>query len=576
MFNLISIILMMIKYAWLILTAAVLACNAIAPGTPVIDWADRNYALVEINTEATAYERLVTVKKDVSVTVSWNIWNGDEGDVAYVLFDERQVWRGNAEAKRATITVNEGGKFNMLVKVCNSDGCATSKPVAVKIADTDGAHLDPLPYVWQENNKPYEVGATDKTVAAYFVEWGVYGRNFPMNRVPVPNLTHLLYGFIPICGGDGINDSLKTIPGSFEALQKSCAGRSNFKVSIHDPWAAVQKPQKGVSAWNEPYKGNFGQIMAVKRANPHLKVLPSIGGWTLSDPFYHLHDADKRALFVDSVREFLITWKFFDGVDIDWEFPGGNGANPLIGDPERDGLTYVVLLRELRDMLDQLAHETGRQYELTTAISAGDDKIALVDYQDAQTYLDRIFLMTYDFKGAWSNSDLGHQTAVYAPDWNRDEHYTSDYAVRALLKQHVRPQKIVLGVAMYGRGWTGVTNNRDDNPFTGIATGPVAGTWEDGVVDYRQIKTNLQKYKYTYDTVAKAAYVFNESSGDLISFDSIDSVLDKGQYVIENDLAGLFAWEIDADNGDLLNAMHAGLGHHSVLKKDSRQQHTEL
>ena len=28
-----------------------------------------------------------------------------------------------------------------------------------------------------------------------------------------------------------------------------------------------------------------------------------------------------------------------------------------------------------------------------------------------------------------------------------------------------------------------------------------------------------------------------------------------------NQLGGLFAWEIDSDNGDILNAMHEGLGH---------------
>ncbi len=540
------------------------------PGTPIIEWADRNYALVAVNSEATAYENLVTVKDNVQVSVIWNVWRGDAGDVAYVLIDDEQAWKGNASAKRATIVRNTGGKFDLKVKVCNADGCATSSAVSVRIADTDGAHLDPLPYTWQENNKPFELG-TDKSVAAYFVEWGVYGRSFPVNKVPLPNLSHLLYGFIPICGGDGINDSLKSIPGSFEALQKSCAGRGDFKVSIHDPWAAIQKPQKGVSAWNEPYKGNFGQLMAAKKANPNLKVLPSIGGWTLSDPFYFFNDANKRKIFVDSVREFLQTWKFFDGVDIDWEFPGGKGANPTIGDPQNDGRTYVVLLRELRDMLDELENETDRKYELTSAISAGDDKIALVNYNDAQNYLDKIFLMSYDFKGAWSNTDLGHQTNLYAPEWNENEHYTADYAVRALLKQKVKPQKIILGVAMYGRGWTGVSNYQNNNPFTGIATGPVSGTWEDGVVDYREIEKNLNDYKYTYDKTAKAAYVFQQSSGNLISYDSAESVLDKAQYVIENDLGGLFAWEIDADNGDLLNAAHAGLGHYK-----SKIRHTEL
>ncbi|WP_250131536.1 glycosyl hydrolase family 18 protein, partial [Serratia marcescens] len=77
-----------------------------------------------------------------------------------------------------------------------------------------------------------------------------------------------------------------------------------------------------------------------------------------------------RDRFVGSVKEFLQTWKFFDGVDIDWEFPGGNGANPNLGSPQ-DGETYVLLMKELRAMLDQLSAETGRKYELTSAISAG-------------------------------------------------------------------------------------------------------------------------------------------------------------------------------------------------------------
>ena len=93
--------------------------------------------------------------------------------------------------------------------------------------------------------------------------------------------------------------------------------------------------------------------------------------------------------------------------------------------------------------------------------------------------------------------------------------------------------------------------------FSGTGNGPVSGTWEDGVVDYRQIQKDLNNYVYTFDSAAQASYVFDKSKGDLISFDSVDSVLGKVKYVDRNKLGGLFAWEIDADNGDLLNAINA-------------------
>ena len=49
------------------------------------------------------------------------------------------------------------------------------------------------------------------------------------------------------------------------------------------------------------------------------------------------------------------------------------------------------------------------------------------------------------------------------------------------------------------------------------------------------------------------------SDGKLVTYDSPRSVIAKGEYVRGLGLAGLFSWEIDADNGDILNAMHEGL-----------------
>ncbi|MEM0556816.1 MULTISPECIES: glycosyl hydrolase family 18 protein [Aeromonas] len=540
------------------------AAYAAAPGKPTIGWGPTKFAIVEVDQAATSYNNLVKVKDAADVEVSWNLWSGDVGQTAKVLLDGKEVWSGpSAAAGTAKFKVNKGGRYQMQVALCNADGCSLSDKKEIVVADTDGSHLAPLKAALQENNKPY-ANKSGKVVGTYYVEWGVYGRKFTVDKIPAQNLTHILYGFTPICGGDGINDSLKEIENgnSFQALQRACAGRADFKVAIHDPWAAVQMPQSGLTAYDEPYKGNFGALMALKQAYPDLKILPSVGGWTLSDPFYFLGDKSKRDTFVASVKEFLQTWKFFDGVDIDWEYPGGQGANPKLGSPS-DGATYVTLMKELRAMLDELESQTGRKYELTSAVGAGYDKIEDVDYRAAQQYMSHIFMMTYDYNGAWSNTELGHQTNLYAASWDPNTKYTTDKAVNLMLAQGVDPGKLVVGAAMYGRGWTGVSGYQGNNPFTGKATGKVKGTWEDGVVDYRDIVNNRMGsgWEKSYDEVAEAPYLFKASTGDLITYDNDRSVKAKGQYVLANKLGGLFSWEIDADNGDILNAMHEGLGH---------------
>ncbi|MDW3566262.1 glycosyl hydrolase family 18 protein [Enterobacter asburiae] len=552
------------KYLALFVAAAASPVFAAVPGKATIASGNDKFAIVEVDQSASAYNSLVKVHDGADVKVQWDVWNGAAPTSAKVLLDGKTVWTGaGSMSGTATFKVTKGGRYQETVELCNASGCSTSASKLIIVADTDGSHLLPLNTTMQENNKTLSKH-TDKVVGAYFPEWGVYDRNFPVDKIPAANLNHILYGFIPICGGDGINDSLKTIEGgnSFEALKRACAGRQDFQVAIHDPWAALQKPQAGVSNWDDPYKGNFGQLMAMKKANPGLKVLPSIGGWTLSDPFFKMHDPAIRARFVASVKDFLKTWKFFDGVDIDWEFPGGGGQNETLGNPQQDKETYTALMRELRTMMNELSAETGRTFELTSAIGSGSDKIEDVDYTAAQQYMDHIFLMSYDFYGGWSNTDLGHQAALRAPANKPDTNYTTENGVNALLAQGVQPGKIVVGTAMYGRGWTGVHGYSNNNPFTGTATGMAKGTWEPGVVDYRQIVNEYKGkagWEYNYDATAEAPYLFNKTTGDLITYEDARSATAKGQYVLAKNLGGLFAWSIDSDTGDILNAMNESL-----------------
>nr|ACZ94013.1 putative truncated chitinase [Spodoptera frugiperda multiple nucleopolyhedrovirus] len=84
------------------------AAKAAIPGVPSIDWSDRNYALVKIDHEATSYEKLIKSTSNVEVPVSWNVWSGDSGDVAYVLFDGVQMYKGDAGVKKATVNASKG------------------------------------------------------------------------------------------------------------------------------------------------------------------------------------------------------------------------------------------------------------------------------------------------------------------------------------------------------------------------------------------------------------------------------------------------------------------------------------
>ncbi|UTA46781.1 glycosyl hydrolase family 18 protein [Simiduia sp. 21SJ11W-1] len=403
-----------------------------------------------------------------------------------------------------------------------------------------------------------------QVVGTYFVEWGIYGRNYHVMDMPAEKLTHILYGFIPICGP---NDSLQQAnPSGYSALVSQCNGKQDYEVTIHDKFAALEKSYPGDN-WDDPIRGNFGQLIKLKQQHPHLKVLPSVGGWTLSDPFFHLAtDATKRAVFVNSVADFLRTYTLFDGVDIDWEFPGGRGANANLGS-QADFEAYADLMRDLRAMLDDLEVELGKELELTSAIGTSPAMVAAANYGRAHQYMDYIFAMTYDYHGAWSGV-LGHQTALNDYHYNTNDGFYAASVLDSLLMQNVPASKIVLGAAMYGRGWTNITGAQPEWPFGGQGNAPVKGSWEDGVVDYKDIVQNylggsqgtgINGFTYYYDADAEAPYLWNYSTGTLITYDNPRSVKAKAAFVKNNGLGGLFSWEIDGDNGDIVDAMIEGL-----------------
>lgn len=327
-------------------------------------------------------------------------------------------------------------------------------------------------------------------------------------------VTHLLYAFLLICG-----------EGQRAKEAEACAGKPNFSIAPHADQATFS-----------------AAFQRLKARDPKVQLLASVGGWGGSDPFFHLAATPQgRAAFVKSAVDWLRAHPVFDGLDIDWEHPGNNGAsNGVQLGSKADGEYFVQLLQDLRAGLDGLGKEAGKHYALTVAINTSREQQHRMPMGRAAKSLDLVFMMTYDFAGPWTRKAANH-TALRSASPGDDT--SLEAAVRDLTAHGVPPAKMVAGVAMYGRGFDGVK-----------ADGSYARPWpnEDGSVAFKDIDS-LTGMKAHFDKRTQSWAMVGD--GKFVGYDDPRAVRAKVAFAKKMGLAGVFAWELSQDNGEILNAM---------------------
>lgn len=379
--------------------------------------------------------------------------------------------------------------------------------------------------------KPLPVERTSsKVVGAYVPQWEPVAL---VDRIPRGSLTHILYAFLRICG-----------PGQLPKDAPKCAGKQDFELTVG------------------PVEQTFdAAFQRLKQRDPHVKVVASVGGWGGSDPFFHFaNTAQGRAVFVASVQRFLREHPGFDGIDIDWEHPGGNGAanGVQLGSPA-DGEGYADLMHDLRRGVDALTAETGRPYLVTTAVNTTETITKRVNFKRAAQAMDLVFMMSYDYYGGWERK-LGNHSTLMSSSPTADD--SLDRGVKNLTAAGVPKDKLVAGVAMYGRGFSGAKQLVSGSP-----SGP-GFPGADGSEVYRVIAANylgpkgqgLRGFKAVFDAQTQAWNLYHPKHQLFIGYDDPRAVIAKGRYAVQQGLAGIFAWELSQDNGDLLNAMNHGVG----------------
>ena len=196
---------------------------------------------------------------------------------------------------------------------------------------------------------------------------------------------------------------------------------------------------------------NLRVLTGLRAANPQLRILVSVGGWTWSKAF---SDAAltpaSRQRFCESALDYVRRHDL-DGFDVDWEYPGLPGdKNPHR--PE-DRENFTALMRELRAHLDRLSAATGgRRYLLTFAAGAFPDYLAHTAMGDVHPFVDYVNLMTYDFRVPGAEPEAGHNANLLAHPSDTNG-LSVERAVRDFLAAGVPAGKLVLGVPFYGRAW---------------------------------------------------------------------------------------------------------------------------
>ncbi len=350
-------------------------------------------------------------------------------------------------------------------------------------------------------------------VVGWFQQAGsLWGPKYQVEEVPAEQLTHLVYAFAII----DENGEMAINP-----------------TNDHGDQAALD---------------NFEKLATLKEENPHLKLIMAVGGWSKSENFSStLNNPEGREHFARSVAEFMKEHPMFDGVDLDWEFPGISGLGNTWSN--QDGEYYALAVEEIRRELDKLEVETNREYEISVAVSTGAEKIDKFNLPGIHPHVDFINVMAYDINGTWQNT-TDHQAPIFDTDGSANTRDIST-AVETYLELGVPAEKLVIGAAMYTRAWGGVDADNAQDALRADSDGKAPGTRSEGVYYYSDLLEKVQDpdsgWKLYFDDEAQVAYAWNQEEKIFSSIETPETIALKSAWAKDLGLGGIQFWSLQHD-----------------------------
>jgi chitinase len=321
--------------------------------------------------------------------------------------------------------------------------------------------------------------------------------------------------------------------------------------------------QVDVSAYPDMFT-SFVNLTGTKR-------IMSFGGWSFStdadtSPIFRSGVTDaQRVIFAKSLLDFVTKYNL-DGLDFDWEYPGATDIKRAEPGTPQDGANYLAFLKIVKASLP--AGKT-----LSIAAPASYWYLRGFPIAEISTVVDYIVYMTYDLHGQWDygntfvNEDCANGNCLRAHT-NFTETY---YAMSMITKAGVPLNKIVIGMARYGRSFemavAGCTGPQClfTGPESGAAPGPCTNT--SGYISNYEINQiinqldspdlygnlNISMFKdHTGDAFPNDGYS-SLLSGDILVYDDTQWVsymsevtyADRLFYWADYNIGGAVDWAVD-------------------------------
>uniref|UniRef100_UPI00358DEECE chitotriosidase-1-like isoform X2 n=1 Tax=Myxine glutinosa TaxID=7769 RepID=UPI00358DEECE len=262
----------------------------------------------------------------------------------------------------------------------------------------------------------------------------------------------------------------------------------------------------------------YKDIMQLKNVNPDLKILISVGGWNFGSAPFSRVVSSQANMDTFSRSAVIFCRKYgFDGLDLDWEYPGARGS------PPEDKQRFTILLQTLRQAFDVERMQKGKSRLLLTIASAAATDIIDGGYEvdKIQGYLDFIAVMTYDLFETLTRTC--HHSSLYLSAGTR-------FNVRDVIaywqSKGAPSQKLVVGIPTYGRSFTLSSNDKSlGAPAIGAGRkGSITG--QDGFLAYYEICQYLfSGWTRVRIEGEKAPYAY--SGNQWVGYDDQESVTEK-------------------------------------------------